>query len=117
MDRLPGMPVPPPPSPPQPFELRGSIETHVELTIDLAGLIRRFPKEYESVSLSGGYQPWERPLVFVQEFLENTGDGPSFAYQNLVTEGWDTFVFEEAGRWSLEQFEALCAVCPEARPI
>ena len=111
---LPGMPEPPPPPPPQPFQVKGSAETRIDLTIDLAGLIRMFPREYGSVDLRGGYRAWERPMVFLWQFLEEMPSS-TFIFRNLVSEGWTTFEFDEQGRWSAEQFEELCEVCPEAR--
>ena len=39
---------------------------------DLPGLIRAHPDKYAAVSIHGGrYQEWERPSVFLHEFVED----------------------------------------------
>jgi hypothetical protein len=111
---LPGMPEPLPPPPPQPFEVTGSAESRTDLTIDLAGLIRKYQTEYNAIELATrGYEPWERPMVFLYEYLSEHGNSGLFG-DHHVKEGWDDFEFNESPSWTRERFEALVAVCPEA---
>lgn len=63
----------PPPAipkpPPEPLIVRGQIEITVDFEADVALLARRFPQEFEDVSLKGGYEEWERGSVFLHEYL------------------------------------------------
>lgn len=107
-------PVEPPAPVTGPYEVKGSVETRMDLTIDLAGMIRKYPDEYKQARLQG-HEEWERPVVFLWEYIEGEGSVQSYGDWELVQEGFDTFDFDLDRRWSEEQFEALVAVCPEAR--
>jgi hypothetical protein len=117
---LPGMPdlvlpVHGPPYP-EPFEIKGSIEYQVDLTIDLAGLIREYPDEYAAAGMERGHEEYERPMVFLHEYLEEEAGVGIYGFGKHVKDGWDTFEFDVSGkRWSKDQFEALVAACPQAR--
>ena len=70
---------------------------------DLPGLIRAHPDKYAAVSIHGGrYQEWERPSVFLHEFVEDDVD-----FGDLTVDRIDI-------DWTEDDFRALCLVCPEA---
>ena len=70
---------------------------------DLPGLIRAHPDKYAAVSIhGGGYQEWERPSVFLHEFVEDDVDLGEMAVDRIDID------------WTEDDFRALCLVCPEA---
>lgn len=107
------MPEPLPPPPPEPFVVEGTARWRVDVKVDLAALIREFPNEYATVDLSGGYAEWERPMVFLWNYMQE--DAGSLILDQRFDTGWDEFEFDERGRWTRERFDELCRVCPEAR--
>ena len=70
---------------------------------DLPALIRRYPKEYAALPVEKyGYQEWERPSVFLHEFVEDGVDLGEMAVDRIDID------------WTEDDFRALCLVCPEA---
>ena len=70
---------------------------------DLPALIRAHPDKYAAVSIhGGGYQEWERPSVFLHEFVEDDVDLGEMAVDRIDID------------WTEDDFRALCLVCPEA---
>ena len=106
---LPGMPEKPPP---EPFTLDGTVETRVDITVDLAYLIRNYPKEYRGCDMTRLHEEWERPMVFLHEYLQDRAD--AYYGGDGVDERFDEFDFHESLRWTEGQYEDLCRVCPEA---
>ena len=65
---------------------------------DIAALIVKHRDEYLAVDLKGGYQEWERPKLFLYnwvEFMEGDVDDVDF-------------------HWTEQKYADLTAVCPEA---
>lgn len=67
---LPGMPPPPPPPAPAPVMVSGAIKVRLHFEADVAALVKRFPREFESAAeREGGYQPWEQGSVFLWDVI------------------------------------------------
>ena len=70
---------------------------------DLPGLIRAHPDKYAAVSIHGGmYQEWERPSVFLHEFVEDDVDLGDLTIDRIDID------------WTEDDFRALCLVRSEA---
>lgn len=109
---LPGMPEHPEPPPAVPYIVKGSASTSVDISVDLAELIRKYPDEYRQVNIRG-FDKWERPMRFLDEYMSEYSG--SFCFGPEVTQDWADFEFDTSGYWTKQMFEDLCAACPEAR--
>ena len=70
---------------------------------DLPALIRANLERYAALELMArGYEEWERPSVFLHEFVEDDVDLGEMAVDRIDID------------WTEDDFRALCLVCPEA---
>lgn len=86
-----------------------SITGELRGTVDLLTLVREHLSDYWAVDLSEGFKEWERPAVFLTEFLTDSIDG---LYSELVREDFDDLSIDFS--WNQGDYEALLALLPEA---
>lgn len=72
-----------PPAPlPEPMIVRGEVTIRLTFEADMEALVRRFEREYVDVEVGPGYQPFERPALFLHQ---------------LLTDGCEVIMYEPPG--------------------
>jgi len=103
-------------NPPGSFRLDGRVTVEIDVTCDLAAMIRRHPDVYRQFAETGrgqGYADWEVPVAWLSGEIAEDQRVPSLPLG--VTDLYGVDPESEFGSWTPERYEALCAVCPEAR--
>lgn len=96
--------------------IRVTIESRADCkVVDLPALIRANLESYLSIDIKG-YADWERPSVFLDDYLHELTDPVDTPWEPKVIEPGFAEGVEIDFRWTMKDWEALLAECPEADP-
>lgn len=90
-------------------DLRIDVNGSLAGRVDLLRLIRENIDRYWDVMVVDGFKEWERPAVFLTEYLLESMER---IYSPLITETSDEYTVDFT--WRQADYEALCALLPQA---